>query len=281
MELSPPTLVQASAAAAVDTELAFYRAVLETLAASDVPFMVGGAYALSLGSGVERPTKDLDLFLRRDDYPRASAVIEARGWRTELRHPHWLGKIHGDGHVVDLIFSSGNGLAEVDDVWFDHASPAEVLGVPVRLVPVEETLWSKMFVMERERFDGADVIHLLRVHAATLDWPRMLERVGPHWRVLLAHLVLFGFVYPSERDRVPVGLMDELVGRLREETNAPAPMDALCQGTLLSREQYLVDVEREGYRDGRVQPAGTMTPEEVAAWTEAIPSRGGTVPPSG
>jgi hypothetical protein len=39
---------------------------------------------------------------------------------------------------------------------------------------------------------------------------------------------------------------------------------------LLSREQYLVDVERFGYRDARVEPLGRMTPEELDVWTAAI-----------
>jgi hypothetical protein len=42
---------------------------------------------------------------------------------------------------------------------------------------------------------------------------------------------------------------------------------------LLSREQYLHDVERLGYLDGRLTPASTMTAEDVATWTESIPAR--------
>ena len=53
--------------------------------------------------------------------------------------------------------------------------------------------------MERERYDGADIAHLLRARADQLAWRRLLRRFGPHWRVLLGHLVLFGFVYPGER----------------------------------------------------------------------------------
>lgn len=40
-------------------------------------------------------------------------------------------------------------------------------------------------------------------------------------------------------------------------------------------ESYLHDVERLGYADGRLTPASTMTPEDVAGWTEAIPDRQG------
>jgi hypothetical protein len=44
----------------------------------------------------------------------------------------------------------------------------------------------------------------------------------------------------------------------------------VCNGTLLSREQYLHDLERWGYEDPRLIPEGRMTPEEIEAWTTAI-----------
>ena len=75
-------------------------------------------------------------------------------------------------------------------------------------------IWSKAFIQERERFDGADVIHLLRETGPSLDWPRLLMRFGDHWRVLLSHLILFGFVYPDKRQNVPAWVMDELMRRL-------------------------------------------------------------------
>ena len=56
------------------------------------------------------------------------------------------------------------------------------------LSPPEEMIWSKAFVQERERYDGADVIHLLRELGPTLDWPRLLMRFGDRWRVLLSFI---------------------------------------------------------------------------------------------
>jgi len=238
-----------------DLETAFYRHVLQLLDAAQVPVMVGGAYAMSAYTGIARRTKDLDLFLRRADYDRAAQVLAAAGYPTELKFPHWLGKARADPWFVDLIFDSGNGLTPVDDVWLEHAVEAEVLGLPVRIVPVEEMIWSKAFLMERERYDGADVVHLLRARGATMDWSRLYERMTPHWRVLLSHLVLFGFIYPAERNLVPRWIMVALHKRLQQEVDAPPPRGAVCQGTLLSREQYLHDL-REGLGDARRSPPG-------------------------
>ena len=105
-----------------------------------------------------------------------------------MTFPHWLGKAYNPGprDFIDVIFSSGSGIAVVDDAWFTHSVPeAEVLGIPRGCVPAEEMIWSKAFIMERERYDGNDVAHLLHARAAELDWSRVLRRFGPHWRVLL------------------------------------------------------------------------------------------------
>jgi hypothetical protein len=244
-----------------------YARALEALASEAVPFLVGGALALGAYCGIQRDTKDLDVFVLAADLHRALDALARAGFRTEVTYPHWLAKAYADQrHFVDVIFNSGNGAAPVDAEWFANATDAIVFGVPVGLCPVEETIWSKAFVMERERFDGADVAHLLLACAETLDWDRLLRRFGAHWRVLLAHLVLFGFVFPDDAGSIPRSVLDELVGRLRRESETTG---SVCNGTLLSREQYLADMAH-GWHDARLAPWGEMTADAVARWTEAI-----------
>lgn len=241
----------------------FFRDVLESVRESRIPYLVGGGYAFERHTGFERDPHDLDLFVRRDDARRLLDHFAARGYRTRMTHPHWLGKIHHNGSFVDVIFSSGNGLVRVDDEWFEHARVATCFGHRVRLVPIEEMIWSKAFVMERERFDGADVLHLIRA-ARRLDWERLIRRFGPFWRVLLAHLVLFEFVYPNDRDKIPRQVMRHLTARLSARE---AKRPEVCLGPLLSRAQYLSDVGN-GAEDGRLIH-GAMLPEEIAHWTAA------------
>ena len=247
----------------------FYRHAMQVLTRAEVPFLVGGAFAFIHQAGIDKSTKDLDLFSRPSDVQRLLEACAGAGYETELVFSHWLAKIRSPEGFIDVIFNSGNGIATVDDDWFAHSSHGEVLGVPVRIAPAEETLWSKAFVMERERFDGADVSHLILALGERLDWERLLARFGPHWRVLLAHLVLFGFIYPSARSRVPAPLLQELLQRLETETKSPDPEDAVCYGTLLSWSQYLGDVLGGTFRDARVRPFGNMSAEEVARWTSA------------
>lgn len=258
--------------AAIDDEAsAFYSDALELIASAGIPFLVGGAFAYSRYAGIHRETKDLDLFILPSDMPRTLALFDRAGYRTELTFPHWLGKVHRHPHFIDLIFSSGNGVTRVDEIWFERSIEHEVLGRRLRLCPPEEIIWSKAFIQERERFDGADVLHLIRAVGPTLDWEHLLTRFGEHWPVLLSHIVLFRFVYPNLRHLVPDWLVDDLIVRFADMQ--PETQSYICRGTLLSREQYLADLERFGYEDARVQPHGPLTPSEAEIWTAAIETR--------
>jgi hypothetical protein len=242
--------------------------MVETLVGAGAPFLVGGAYALTRYTGIERHTKDLDVFVRRGDLEGVEATLAAAGCAVERFSPHWLSKASSGDDFIDIIWSSGNGVAAVDDAWFEHAVPGEIWGIAVLFCPAEEMIWSKGSIMERERFDGADVAHLIHEQAHRLDWQRLLDRFGASWRVLLAHLTLFGFVYPQRRASVPDWLMAELTRRLRREQRQPPLRHAVCRGTLLSRSQYTIDVDRWGYRDGRLPPDGTMSQREIDLWEQ-------------
>lgn len=244
-----------------------YRSVLWHLREAGIPYLVGGTYALEHHAGLIRNTKDLDLFVRRADWSRVEESLAPHGLTCELVFSHWLGKATAGERFVDLIFAGGNGLIEVDDDWLRHGVPSVILEVPVHLVAAEEMIWSKTFVMERERYDGADVSHILRQSGEHIDWVRLIRRYGTNSAVLLSHLVLFQFTYPAHRSNIPDWVMDELWQRAR--VGEPLP-PRLCRGTLISREQYLVDVNDWGYLDAREMPFGRMTPQQIRDWTEAI-----------
>ncbi|MEX2270954.1 MAG: hypothetical protein WD690_05760 [Vicinamibacterales bacterium] len=248
----------------------FYRQAIDILDGAGIPFLVGGAYAFSEYTGIERHTKDFDLFLKRDVVEQAMESFRSHGFEPEMRFDHWLAKVHGPGELfIDLIFSSGNGIAEVDDLWFEFAPAGHVFDRDVRLCPAEEMIWSKGFIQERERFDGADVAHILKARADRIDWPRLIGRFAQNWRVLYSHLVLFGYIFPDNRALIPSWVMAELNTRLIEEMTSAVPVDRLCNGPVLSRQQYLPDLA-DGYEDARLTPLGNMTTKQVAAWTEAI-----------
>jgi hypothetical protein len=246
----------------------FYRRALAALRRARIPCLLGGAYAFAYYTGIARHTKDLDLFVRPADALCALETLARAGYRTEMTFSHWLGKAFSGEDFVDVIFCSGNGLCPVDDDWFAHAVALDGDG-PHQLCPAEELIWQKAFIMERERFDGADIAHLLRARGPILDWDRLLRRFDVHWPLLLVHLILFGFVYPGERDKIPASVVEVLLKRWRNERRRTDAEENICRGPLLSRMQYLSDTERWGYEDPRLAPQGGMTPEQITHWTAA------------
>ena len=193
---------------------------------------------------------------------------------SHIKFAHWLGKAQRDELFVDLIFASGNGLANVDDEWIANGRADSIFGMDVRICAAEEMIWSKSFVMERERFDGADVLHILRHSAQSIDWARLLRRFDQHAGVLLAHLVLFLYVYPDAHSLIPEWVLDDLWAAARRD---PPGGDRVCRGTALSRTQYLVDIHAWGYTDARLAPHGPMTEQEVIDWTAEVERDQGAV----
>jgi hypothetical protein len=250
-------------------ELDARATALRALVAAEVPFVVAGAYAFFEYTGIFRDTKDLDVFLRRRDLDAALDALEAEGFSRHLEDPLWIAKAFKGEWFVDLIFSSGNGVAVVDDLWFAHARPAEVMGVPVLLAPPEDIIWSKAFVCERERYDGHDISNLVRAIGHELDWDRLLARFGDHWEVLLSHLVLYRFAFPSDRSQVPRWVMDELLRRELSQLSEDDAERRGCRGTLVSKTQYEHVVAHLGYTDDRAELRDRL----LAGGDDAVPAR--------
>ncbi len=219
--------------------------VLQHLNRVGVPYVISGAFALQQHTGIWRNTKDLDLFLPASVVPEALRHLQEQGFETEIRDPVWLAKAHRDGFYVDLITGMSNAAITVDQSWIDHGSPATILGVPSRVVAPEELIASKLFVNFRERFDGADVVHIIFGTCGRLDWRRLRQLVGQHWEILLWELVLFHYVYPARSDYIPREVWDDLLSRLRNDLDSPNSKAAF-RGSLLDDRMFAIDVHEWG-----------------------------------
>jgi hypothetical protein len=136
----------------------------------------------------------------------------------------------------------------VDESWIERSVPEIVLGIPCRVLGAEELIASKIFVAYRERFDGADVVHLFRCRGRSLDWPRLLQLAGDHWEMLYWSMVLFAYVYPAKTGIIPDRVWDELSDRFKYGIKHPN-RDAPFRGSLLDPRMFAIDVEEWGERD--------------------------------
>ena len=71
---------------------------------------------------------------------------------------------------------------------------------------------------------------------------------------------------PGETSRGRL-IIEELTSRMREETASSD--EQVCNGTIISRQQYLKDVNDWGYEDARLVD-GVMSEEDIELWTAGI-----------
>lgn len=227
----------------------FYREALEMLNDSGAAYMLGGAFAFFHYTGIFRDTKDLDVFCKSSEYPRIMKFFSDKGYRTELTDNRWLAKIFKDEYYIDIIFDTVNSICKVDDSWYQHAVKAEFKGLQVLLIAPEELIWAKIYVQNRERFDGADVNHLILKQGKELDWKRLMVHLEQHWHLLLSQLINFQFVYPSDyHDIIPRWVFDELMTRAHEQYDLPPSLEKVCRGPIIDQTQYSTDIKEWNYK---------------------------------
>ncbi len=247
-----------------------FRQVLMHFNERRIPYTVSGAFALSQHTGICRDTKDLDLFLPAEYVQEALRSLQEEGFETEVPDPVWLAKAHRGEYFVDLITGMSNAVIVVDQSWIDRGTPAQAFGVPVKVLAPEELIASKLFVTRRERFDGADIAHVIHGTRGRLDWPRLLQLAGEHWEVLLWSLIFFHYVYPTHGAYVPREVWDDLLGRLHRSLDHP-DQHAPFRGSLIDPMMFAIDVNEwhmdnvmEDYRRLR-QPKLAPVADEPAA----------------
>lgn len=222
-----------------------YASAIDALDHAGVAYLLGGALALNAHTGIWRDTKDLDVFVRPNDAKPALDTMERAGFKTEVVYESWLGKGWKNDWFVDVIWRNANALFPVDDSWFEHPVTMRVLGREARVVPLEELLTSKMMVMGRYRFDGADMLHILHAAGERIDWDRLLRLVGEHAGIMLAHLYAYRWAYPASRDRVPKEVLDRFALQAEETPSSFGPFRA----RLVDIQSFEVDVQEWGMPD--------------------------------
>lgn len=228
---------------------AFVAEAIAELVRSKIPFLVAGTFAVCAYTGISRPTKDLDIFCKAGDYARILQHFKSQGYAIEIEDERWLGKVFKGRHFFDVIFASANGTMPVGDSWFDDTTQVRMNDYEVSIIAPTELVWSKCFIQLRHRYDGADVAHVILKAHERIDWEKLLGYMEVHWEVLMIHLLNFRWIYPSERNRIPAWLMDELLGRLAAQRGLPQPQTKICRGRMYSHIDFEIDVKEWGFAD--------------------------------
>ena len=233
-----------------DEEREVYKRALEALNAAGVQCVVAGAYAIYEHTGIYRKTKDLDLFFEPSAVLPAARALRDAGFVMRLEDEHWLAKATSGEYFVDMIYGMGNGIAQIDEGWIRHSHQGILAATPVRIAPAEELIWHRLFISERHRHDMSDIVHLILCLGDSLDWRRLVERVGVNWPLLLSQVLMFAYVYPGYKSNIPAWVPERLLENARQTFAHEEDVD-FTRGPLISRFSFTIDVREWGFSDPR------------------------------
>ena len=234
-----------------ETQWNVYQVILDEAAARQIPFALGGAFAVATYTGSWRNTKDLDLYVLPQHRDRMIDVLSRQGL-TDLfaDKPYdrwWIYRGTKDDAIVDIIWAMANHRAQIDELWMSGPQ-VEVRGRSLRVLPAEAMFWDKLYIMQRDRCDWPDVLNLLYATGADMNWQYLLNRIGDEDCTLVAGvLMVFRWISP--------GRAAELPGWIWERLGLP-PMPEDPQEEIVRRRVDLLDT-RPWYGPDRqkLQPA--------------------------
>jgi hypothetical protein len=206
-----------------------YVEAIQALKQHNVPFALGGAFAVWYYTGHWRNTHDMDAFAEPFHVDSGAEALMLAGF-TDLGEQAagdrgWIYHAVKGDIIVDIIFMFANRISSVTSYWIDNAKQGELFGEQVKFIPIEELVWSKIFTLNRHRCDWPDVIRIIRADCEGFDWDHLLEKVGDAWMLLASVVNVFDWQHPADYQCIPMNVRQELNRRredYRPDPNAPS-----------------------------------------------------------
>ncbi len=200
-----------------------FQQALEALNSTGIPYVIGGAFAMYHYTDMWRNTNDLDIYLEKTVLSSAITILSDYGFNDygEMAEGdrNWIYHATKNDVIVDLIWEPPNHVWPVDRSYVDRGHSGTFLGVPVKFMPSDELILSKLFTLNRHRSDWPDIFHVLHTCPKDIDWERMLCKLGEHWPVLLSFIVLYDWIYPDTTKCIPEAVRQELL--IRKQQHVP------------------------------------------------------------
>ncbi len=212
---------------------ALYDRALRQMQEQNVQCAVGGGLAFSAYARRWRNTKDMDLYIQPADRDAAIAALMRAGFDDYYPQAPYDRQCSfrsiRDGIIVDLLWEMLNGRARVDAGWLSRGPVVTIRGTAVRFLPAEELIWSKLYVLQRDRCDWPDLLNILASAGASLDWNHLLDRIGPDAPLLGAVLSVLRWLAPASTQAFPAWLWPR-VGLAASDGALATPADPRALG---------------------------------------------------
>jgi len=197
-----------------EAEWTIYRRAIQAVRNANIPFLLGGGFALATFTGRWRDTKDIDFYVMPQARAAAVSALRRAGFKDYYkRRPYdrrWIYRSVRSDVIVDIIWSMANRRARVDKLWFDRAQPVLVRGEELRVVPMEEFIWCKLYILQRDHCDWTDIFNLLCSSGPQVNWKHLIERLKQDTPLLIAALHVYTWLCPGCAAQLPKNLWQRL-----------------------------------------------------------------------
>ena len=183
------------------------------LEGAGVPFLIHGAMAMATYTGRWRNTKDLDFVVHPRQRETAIEAIRRAGfddyYAQEAYDRSWIFRGVREGVILDLIWELPNHRVPIDEEWFRRGVPITLGGYAYVVVPAEELVRVKLYVMQRERCDWVDVLNIMAGSVERIDWRWLVARMARDMPLLQAALAIFSWMSPARARALPEWLRQQ------------------------------------------------------------------------
>lgn len=198
-----------------------YLKAIRVARSTGARFMLGGAFGLARYTDRLRNTKDLDFFVLPSDKNKVVDALTKAGFEDYFGVlPYdrgWIYRAVENETIVDTIWQTPNRRTVVDEAWFERARTVNIRGEKLLVIPAEELLCIKLYVMQRDRCDWPDLLNLLYGAGAELDWRHVVQRMKDDLPLLQGLLHVFNWLSPGKALQFPAWLREDFCLRTPSE----------------------------------------------------------------
>ena len=146
------------------------KRVAATLKQADIPFALGGSFAVYAHGG-HSSDHDVDFLIREQDKERALEELCAVGFRSEQPPEDWLVKVYEDGLMVDLIYRPIETPVTDATLADTVMRPVEAIQMPV--LSATQLMIHKLLSFTQHYCDFARGLPVARSLREQIDWDRV------------------------------------------------------------------------------------------------------------
>jgi aminoglycoside-2''-adenylyltransferase len=146
------------------------KRVASTLKAAEIPFALGGSFAVYARGG-HSSDHDVDFLLREQDKDQALAELAKVGFRTEQPPEDWLVKVYDEDRMVDLIYRPVE--SPVTDETLHDTEKISVEAIYMPVISATRLMVHKLLSYSQHHCDFATGLPVARSLREQIDWERV------------------------------------------------------------------------------------------------------------